>query len=240
MKPWLHKIEVFVDKIIPLLLVILLAIIIGEFGYHEFMEEHRLIVEIIDGFIIFIFVLDLIFKYIRIRNIPKFLRASWIDILAVFPFFLFFRLFGGLFGLFEVGETLTRAQKVVHVGVEIEKEIGAVVKEGEIIAKEASRAERLTKMVRPIARSFRLFKFGNPKVQRETEKNVQIVGKTTQIVIKQTEKGAEALVKDISKTIKETGKVPRYVKAAIFYEKPKIMKYVVEKLNKQKKEVKRR
>jgi hypothetical protein len=64
MKKWLHTIEIVVDKSIPFLLLVLLGIIIAEFGFHQFIEQYQKIVDGIDLFVVFIFVLDLIFKYI--------------------------------------------------------------------------------------------------------------------------------------------------------------------------------
>ena len=238
MKEFIHKIEVVVDKIIPLLLVVLLVIIVGEFGYHDFMEEHRLVIEILDGIVVFVFVLDLIFKYIRIKNFPKFLRASWIDILAIFPFFLLFRLFEGLIGLFGAGETVARAQQVVHVGVELEKEVGGALKEGERLAKESSRFGKLGEFVRPVARSFRFFKFGDPHVQKEAKKETRSLSKATEGVVREAEKEGEAIYKGTKKVVKEAEKIPRHMKAALFYEKPKIMRHVNDKFNKQKKKEK--
>jgi len=55
MKPWLHKIEFWVDKIIPYSLVLLFFVIIGEIFYSEKVEPYSFYVSIIDGFIIFIF-----------------------------------------------------------------------------------------------------------------------------------------------------------------------------------------
>ena len=75
-----------------ILLIILLLIIAGELTLHEFMLKHKLLVDIVDWIIIGIFAIDLIFKYMRSKNFPRFIRASWIDIIAIFPFFLIFRL----------------------------------------------------------------------------------------------------------------------------------------------------
>ena len=95
MKKLVCKLEIFVDKLIPYLLLLLVLVIIGEIFYNEFMLKYNTIVQILDWFIIFVFVIDLIFKYNRTKDIPKFFRASWIEIIAVFPFFLIFRLFEG-------------------------------------------------------------------------------------------------------------------------------------------------
>src|SRR3989344_3848688 len=52
MKPWLHKIEVIVDKIIPYLVLILLILIIGEFTHYTLILENEDIVLLIDYIII--------------------------------------------------------------------------------------------------------------------------------------------------------------------------------------------
>ena len=124
MKKWMHKIEVIVDKLIPYMLVILLIIIVLDLGFHEIAEHYHSYILIADYLVIGIFVLDLTFKYIRIRKIPLFLKTCWLDIIAVFPFFLVFRAFEGILGLFSktFSEGFSTAQSILHEGVEIEKE----------------------------------------------------------------------------------------------------------------------
>lgn len=202
MKEWVHNIERIVDKLIPLLLIILLLIIVLEFAYHEKAQKYYLHIEIIDYFIIFVFLIDLAFKYNRIKNMKIFLKESWIEIIAVFPFFLVFRLFEGLLGLLGISETTAQAQKIAHVGVEIEKEIGSRLKEGARIAEETakiSRAERLSRFIRPIARSIRFFKLKDKHIRKEAKEELK--------------EGEE------------------FVKAAIFYEKPGISHHHLYKKN---------
>lgn len=215
MKPWLHKIEIAIDKLIPFLLIILLFIIIGEFWFHDIIAKYRTIADGLDLFIIFVFVLDLIFKYNRIKNFPKFLRASWLDIIAIFPFFLIFRIIEGVAGVFEAGEIVTRTQKVVHVGIELEPEVGKALKEGEVIAKEISRTERFSRFLRPLTRGVRFFKLGNPNVKKETKMDLR---KSKKIITKKTS--------ELKKDIEE---IPRYFKTVLFYEKPKILKHLGDK-----------
>lgn len=191
MKKWLHHIEIIVDKLIPFLLLILLLIIIGELTFHEFMLKYYTLVQILDWIIIFVFVIDLIFKYNRIRDLPKFLKASWLEILAVFPFFLVFRFFEGFLGLFGIGETVTRTQQVVHV-----------IEGGETIIKEGGRAERFARFLRPLSRSIRFFKLSNPKTRREARRDLIQAGREVEYFVKEAEE------------------IPGHVKAAVFYEKP--------------------
>ncbi len=170
MKKWVHKIELFVDKIIPVLLVILIGIIVIELWFHVFFEKYFLVIEVLDWFIVSVFVVDLLFKYVRSKKIGLFLKTSWLDILAVFPFFLLFRF---IEGLVTAGETISGLQKIVHASVEVEKEFGFTLKEGERIAKEGARTERFAKFLRPFGRSFRFLKMGNAlpikKEKKESE-----------------------------------------------------------------------
>ena len=92
MKPWLHKIEVIVDKIIPYLVLILLILIIGEFTHYKLIEDNEDIVLLIDYIIVIFFLIDLSFKYYRVKNFKIFVKKYWLEILAIFPFFLIFRL----------------------------------------------------------------------------------------------------------------------------------------------------
>ena len=168
MKRWLHKIEVIVDKAIPPCLILLLVLIVMELGFPEFVEQHHLHlpIAIADYIIIAIFVVDLVFKYVRTRYIPRFLRKYWLDILAVFPFFLVFRVFELAAGIFStaVSEGAQTVQAILHEGLELEKEGARVVREAEKLSKEASRVARLgrsarfMRFLRPLTRIPRFFK----------------------------------------------------------------------------------
>ena len=97
------------------------------------------------------------FKYIRVRKVPLFVRKYWLDILAVFPFFLFFRVFEFAFGAW--GQT---AQSILHEGLEIEKEGSKVVREAEKFAKEGSRVAREAEKVGKLSRSQKFARFLRP------------------------------------------------------------------------------
>jgi hypothetical protein len=171
MKKWYYTFEHLVDKLIPYLLIILLNIIIMELFFHEAAEKYHLLIVVADSFIITVFVADLIFKYLGVRDIPTFLKRYWIDILAVFPFFLLFRVFETLGLISESAETISATQKILHEGVEVEKEGAKLVKEGAEIEKEvargiqeaermtkATRAQRITRFIRPLSRAPRFAK----------------------------------------------------------------------------------
>ena len=72
---------------------------------------------VIDSVIIFFFVIDLVFKWIKTKNVRKFLRLYWLDIVAVFPFYLGFRAYTEIAGLFLIEEVAETGQKVAHEAV---------------------------------------------------------------------------------------------------------------------------
>ncbi|MFH1063571.1 MAG: hypothetical protein V1729_00655 [Candidatus Woesearchaeota archaeon] len=180
MRPGMHKIEVLVDKIIPYCLVLLLAIITLDLGFKEFVEAHHLHPYILgaDYIVIGVFVVDLIFKYMRTKHLKDFFRKFWLDILAVFPFFLVFRAFE-----FAIGAWGQTAQSILHESLEIEKEGAKVLREGEKFLKEGSRVvqeaekigkigtrtSRFTRFLRPLARIPRFFK-AIPEINQFYEK----------------------------------------------------------------------
>jgi hypothetical protein len=73
------------------MLVVLTILIILEFTkYGELYHDYIII---LDYIIVTFFVVDLCFKWNHVRNIKTFVKLYWIDIIAVFPFYLIFRTF---------------------------------------------------------------------------------------------------------------------------------------------------
>ncbi|HII72463.1 TPA: hypothetical protein HA265_06935 [Candidatus Woesearchaeota archaeon] len=172
MKHWLHKIEVIVDKLIVPMLLLLIVIIVLDLGFPVIAEHYHSYIVIGDTLVIIVFVFDLVFKYIRVRNIPLFIRKFWLDILAVFPFFLLFRVFEGFFGLLSrsFSEGAQTVQSFLHTGLEVEKEgvkVAEVVsKEGgkviETTTREIARIAREAEKVGKVSRSARFARFIRP------------------------------------------------------------------------------
>lgn len=154
MRRWLRNIEYYVDRSIPYALLILLVIIIFEFSFPDLIEPYIGLVHGIDNFIILVFIIDLIFKYVRIKDFPRFFRVYWIEILAVFPVFLVLRLFEELAIITELG---TGTQKVLHGVVEAEKEGRVIIRELERAGAESSRFRSFVRYFNPIARLPRFF-----------------------------------------------------------------------------------
>ena len=156
----LHKLEYIIDKLIPWMIILLLAILLGEFFFEEFIEHHHLHPWIVGGdiLVIIVFIVDLVFKYIRVRNIKTFVKKFWLEILAVFPFILFFRFFEGIFTFFIAEQTLKHSQSILHESVEIEKSASKFIREAEKVHK-ISRTRAITRFIRPLARLPRFLKY---------------------------------------------------------------------------------
>ncbi len=121
MREFLHKIEVFVDRSIPYVVVLLLFIIISDFFFKNFYHKYELFFSIGDYIVLVIFVADLAFKFNRVRQFKIFLKRYWLDIIAVFPFFLLFRVFEEVVSFFRIGREVSEGQKILHSGFEIAK-----------------------------------------------------------------------------------------------------------------------
>jgi len=149
--PLLHGFEHFTDKIIPYLLIALAILLILEnpFWTLVHLEEYEPGITIFDYTIVTFFVVDLIFKWFKVRRVGTFLKMYWLDIIAVFPFFFFFRLYLRLGTLLRIGEGISEAQKVAHEAVLI-REV-SLIREVEL-AKET----RLLKETRPLIRLLRV------------------------------------------------------------------------------------
>ncbi len=159
MRLWLHKVEMLVDRAIPPLLLLLLAIIIGELFFSEKLERYQHYVDYFDIFLISLFAVDLAFKFHRVRKIKRFVRTYWIEIIATIPFFLIFRFteFLGLNELLEQGQRFaheaSEVEKLEREGSAIVKEAGKLERETTAIVKEAGKASRIARVMR----SFRVF-----------------------------------------------------------------------------------
>ncbi len=143
---FLHEFEWFVDKAIPYLLVILAVLLVLEFIIE--LEHYEPWVTAADYVIVGFFVTDLYFKWNHVQNVKMFVRLYWIDIIAVFPFYLLFRLYGLVTGILIGAEELGIGQKFAHEAV--------LVREAELL-KEAKLAREI-RLLRE-ARLFRALRF---------------------------------------------------------------------------------
>lgn len=134
-KKTLRFCEKYVDIIIPYLLVLLTIMIIFKFAKIKIEP----LFTVLDYIIITFFVVDLIFKWQHVKKIKPFIKSYWLDILAVFPFYLAFRLVGEIAEI--TSKTIESGQKLAHEAVLL-REV-KIATEAEKLAKEARAAELL-------------------------------------------------------------------------------------------------
>ena len=247
MKKWLHKIELAVDWLIPWLVLVLLGIIVIELFFHDFAEHHHTVIMILDYFVLVIFVFDLVFKYFRIRNVKKFFKTCWLDILAVFPFFILFRFIERFIIIIDLSKDLTEFQKFFHEGLELEKSSVKIIEEGSKIIQEAekagkvSRVQKIVQFSKPVQKSPRILKalpfFEEPTGKHhihDPEQEFEDVGKSIENleekVVKDVEKGEKFIEGEVEKGEKFLGKEVKMVERDILKSK----KYLEKKIRKKK------
>lgn len=151
----LSAIEHFVDKTIPFVVILLAILIIIDLfaDIHSFEPW----VTYADWLIVAFFVADLIFKWRHVKKLTKFIRLYWLDILAVFPFYLLFRTYFALAELLSVGERVKEAQSIAHEALLIReakllRETELITKETEFASKEAKLVPRMIRFVQRLLR----------------------------------------------------------------------------------------
>ncbi|MEK6849632.1 MAG: hypothetical protein AABY01_03625 [Nanoarchaeota archaeon] len=145
---FLHWFEWFTDLIIPYLLVILAVelIVDNPFWTLYSLEHLEPFVHYLDNFVLFFFVVDLCFKWTHVRNLPRFLKLYWLDIIAVLPLYLGFRVYARFASIAATGEEIAELQKLTHEAV-LARE-ARLIKEAEMLIRE----EKLLKEAGPISR----------------------------------------------------------------------------------------
>ncbi len=141
MNSFWEKVERVNRRLIPYALLVLLVLILAELFLEVENTAAERAVRFADYVVIAIFVVDLIFLALRAKNTRFFFANYWLDLIAVFPFSLFFRLLSELFRGIEFLERAVVGQYIFHESLEVEK----------IVARET----RLMKYVRIAARVIR-------------------------------------------------------------------------------------
>lgn len=123
------KVEEINGKLIPVALILLLGIIILGLFVHVEDPQVKLGMEIADGIVIAIFVIDLIFLAISAKSAKFFFRNYWLDLIAVLPLNLLFRLLSPFFRGLVLAEEAVVGQRLLHESVEAER----LAKEGRLL-----------------------------------------------------------------------------------------------------------
>lgn len=128
-----EKVEHYNAKLIPPALVVLLAVIIFELFIHVENHTIELIVKIADALVIAVFVIDLIFLAKKAKSVKFFFKNYWLDIIAVFPFVLFFNLLESAYRIAIATERLALGQAILHETVEASKSAKVLAKSGKVV-----------------------------------------------------------------------------------------------------------
>ncbi|MBI4146288.1 ion transporter [Candidatus Woesearchaeota archaeon] len=159
MHDFLERLEHFVDRAIPYLLVLLTLLIIAEFT--SLVEKYHTLFSVVDYTILAFFVADLVFKWRHTRKIIPFVKLYWIDILAVFPFYLVFRLYFVALEFAAAGEI---GQKLLHETALLRE--AKLIRETELLREArffreieaGARFGRLQRILRSVPRFLRLLR----------------------------------------------------------------------------------
>lgn len=152
---WLHKIEVFIDRLLAPLLAAFLVVVIGELFFTHQFEFYKHYADWFDMFVVTILAIDLWFKYARVRKLPTFVKKYWLQIIATIPFFIAFRILEafGVIAALQRGEVI--AQEAFNAN-RIEKEASILVRE--VANKEVTRTAHMINTLRVVSRFPRLLK----------------------------------------------------------------------------------
>ncbi len=152
MNPFLEKVERIVNKVIPYAVILLLFVIVYELFFHVENENIQLAVHIIDGIVIAIFVIDLIFLWIRSKTARFFFKNYWLDIIAIFPFGLMLDAAAKAYRAFFAVEQLGVGQAILHESLEARKGAKLLARSGE-----AAKYIRIGARILRVATKSRLF-----------------------------------------------------------------------------------
>lgn len=214
MKKWYKAIEVLIDRLVPFAVIFLLGILIIEFFFHEIADSYHTSISIIDYIILGIFTLDLIFKYLRIRKWKKFFKECWLDIIAIFPFFLIFRVFESFLIFTELPKEIRQFQLVLHTGSQITEESAKIIREAEEAGK-ISRVKAIIRIFNGLERSPKIVKalafYEQPVGEHHLhevkgKKEYTKVKKFAEKEEKNLEKGIEKEIKTIEKDVNKIEK----------------------------------
>jgi hypothetical protein len=154
------KFEVVIDKLVPYSIGFILIHFIGGFIFPDFFHTYENLIVFLEVFLItFVLGFDVFFKYRRAKDKSYFLRHHWLDIIAVFPFMILFRVFEEVYLItrlapVEIG--IADTQRVLHE-LRGADEAVRLVREAEVVGR-TSRVGMFGKMFRPIARLPRVLK----------------------------------------------------------------------------------
>lgn len=150
MKLWMHKAEKAIDEIIPILLLLFLVIIAAEVLFERQVAQFKNHIDLFDTALIGVLAADLFFKYQRMKSVPRFVAKYWLQIIAVLPFFIMFRMLEYL----QLTQLAATGTKLINETTTLGRGPGLIIREAEKSG-EISRAAQLLRF-KPLSRFPRL------------------------------------------------------------------------------------
>ncbi len=151
MHPYLEKLEELTDTLIVPALFAILAIVVLELFFTKTAHHYHSLIKITDNIVISIFVIDIGFKSWRAKNIEGFFRNHWLEVIALMPAFLVFRL---VEGIFLAADVLDIGQHTAHLAEGARS--GRLT--GFFRSSELSRSTRFSRFIRAFSRTPRFAK----------------------------------------------------------------------------------
>ena len=137
------------DMLVGPALVIILVVILLEIFLPDIAHKYHTAIVVADYTAILIFVADLGFKFKRASEWEGFVKKYWLEIIAIMPGFIIFRV---LETFFIVTSSLELSQDAIHLATRSER-LAVLTRSGEL-----SRAARLERLTKGLTRSPRLAK----------------------------------------------------------------------------------
>ena len=166
MNKFWKKVEHYNSKLIPFAVAALLLVIIFELFIHTENHSIELSITILDYLVITIFIIDLIFLWIKSKHIKYFFQHYWLDIIAIFPFIIFFNLINNLYRAVIATERFVIAQAILHETLEAGKGVEGVAKSGSKVGKFIRISARSIRIVTK-SRLFKRFKSAHNRTKKK-------------------------------------------------------------------------
>lgn len=137
------------DTLVGPALIVILVVILLEIFLPDVAHKYHTAILVADYTAIGIFVVDLGFKFKRASEWEGFVKKYWLEIIAIMPGFIIFRV---LDAFFVVTSSLELGQDAIHLATRSER-LAVLTRSGEL-----SRAARLERLTKGLTRSPRLAK----------------------------------------------------------------------------------
>lgn len=151
MRAWLKKIELVADKLILPALVAVFFIVVAELFFHDFASQYHSVIVVLDYVVIGVFVVDLSFKVYRASTWEGFLKNHWLEVIAILPFAMVFRVVEGIFIATDIVEI---SQHTAHLAEGARSGRLAELFKGS----ELTRSSRFASVIRAVSRTPRFAK----------------------------------------------------------------------------------